>query len=144
VYFRQLGREDSWERDLKSKVASKAVDATYVNRHQGELLLQLDFYQLPELVDLKPVPGSVFLHSKSEPFDEEDVEARVKDNWLSWFKLETVQLHASGHCSEPEMRDLVRTISPKAVIPVHTEFPDRFVNFGPKVMQPARRGSLEI
>ena len=144
VYFRQLGREDMWERDLKAKVASKAVDATYVNRHQGELLLQLDFYQLPELVDLKPVPGSLFLHSKSEPFDEEDVEARVKDNWLERFKLRPVQLHASGHCSEPEMRDLVRTVSPKVVIPVHTEHPERFTAFGPKVVQPSYRGTTDL
>jgi len=144
VYFRQLGREDMWEKDLKAKVASRAVDATYVNRHQGEVVLQLDFYQLPELVDLKPVAGSAFIHSKSEPFDEEDIEARVKDNWLKWFKLNPVQLHASGHCSEPEMKELVRTINPRAVIPVHTQHPDRFTAFGPKVVQPTHRGSLEL
>ncbi len=142
VYFRQLMKEDTWEKDLKAKVASKAVDATYVNRHQGELMLQLDFYQLPELVDLKPIPGSLFLHSKSEPFDEEDVEAQVKDNWLARFKLNPVHLHASGHCSEPEMRDLVRAVNPKSVIPVHTEHPDRFTAFGPKVQQPSYRGTL--
>jgi ribonuclease J len=144
VYFRQLSREDSWEKDLKAKVASKAVDATYVNRHPGEVMLQLDFYQLPELVDLKPAPGSVFIHSKSEPFDEEDVEVEVRDNWLKRFGLDPVQLHASGHCSEPEVRELVRTIDPKSVIPVHTEHPDRFVGFGPRVLQPSYRGTLEL
>ena len=48
--------------------ASKAVDATYVNKHQPDLILQLDFYQLTELVDLKPVAHSPFIQSKSEPF----------------------------------------------------------------------------
>ena len=144
VYFRQLSREDTWEKDLKAKVASRAVDATYVNRHQGVLMLQLDFYQLTELVDLKPDAGSVFLHSKSEPFDEEDVSGVVQENWAKRYALRMVQLHASGHCSEPEVRDLVRTIAPKTVVPVHTEYPDRFVNFGPRVMQPSYRGTLEL
>lgn len=144
VYFRQMGREDRWEKDLKAQVAAKAVDATYVNRHQSELMLQLDFYHLTELVDLKPVPGSTFIHSKSEPFDEEDIEAHVRDNWLRRFQLQPIQLHASGHCSEPEMRDLVRTINPKIVIPVHTEHPDRFEAFGPRVVQPTYRGSLDL
>ena len=144
VYFRQLSREDEWEKELKRQVASKAVDASYVNKHQGEVLLQLDFYQLPELVDLKPVAGSVFIHSKSEPFDEEDVEAEIRDNWLQRFQLQHVQLHASGHCSEPEMRDLVRAVNPKVVVPVHTEHPERFEPFGPRVMQPSYRGTLEL
>jgi ribonuclease J len=144
VYFRQMGREDNWEKDLKRQVAAKAVDSAWVNKHQGELLVQLDFYQLPELIDIKPLPGSVFIHSKSEPFDEEDLEAEIRDNWLKWFHLQHVQLHASGHCSEPEVRDMVRTISPKVVVPVHTEHPERFEQFGPRVMQPSYRGTLEL
>ena len=144
VYFRQLSREDTWEKDLKAKVASKAVDATYVNRNQKDLMLQLDYYQLPELVDLKPVAGSPFIHSKSEPFDEEDITGEILGNWVKWFRLQYVQLHASGHCSEAEMRDLVRTINPKVVLPVHTQHPERFEQFGPKVVQPTYRGTLEL
>src|SRR5437867_5309474 len=144
VYFRQLTKQDEWEKDLRSKVASKAVDATYVNKHQSELLLQLDFYQLTELVDLKPIEHSPFIHSKSEPFDEEDVEERVRDNWLRRFGLQHVQIHASGHCSMPEIQDMVRAIDPKVVIPVHTEHPDLFTTFGPKVLQPAYRGSMDL
>jgi len=144
VYFRQLQKEDVWEKDLKAQVASKAVDATYVNKHQKDLMLQLDYYQLPELVDLKPVAGSPFIHSKSEPFDEEDITGEILANWLKWFRLQYVQLHASGHCSEAEMRDLVRTVNPKVVLPVHTQHPERFEAFGPKVVQPTYRGTLEL
>jgi len=144
VYFRQLTREDEWEKVLKRQVAARAVDSTFVNKHQGELLLQLDFYQLPELVDLKPAPGSVFIHSKSEPFDEEDIEGRVRDNWLKRFQLQHVQLHASGHCSMPEMRDLVRAVNPRTVVPVHTEHPELFEHFGPKVVQPTYRGTMDL
>jgi len=144
VYFRQLTKQDEWEKDLKSKVASKAVDATYVNKHQPELMLQLDYYQLTELVDLKPALHSPFIHSKSEPFDEEDVTGDILNNWLRRFGLDYHQIHASGHCSQAEMQEMVRTINPKVVIPVHTEHPELFTTFGPKVTQPTYRGSLEL
>ena len=42
------------------------------------------------------------------------------------------------------MRDLVRTINPKVVLPVHTQHPERFEAFGPKVVQPTYRGTLEL
>ena len=144
VYFRQLSREDEWEKALKRQVAAKAVDSTYVNKHQTELMLQLDFYQLTELVDLKPVAHSPFIHSKSEPFDEEDITGEILANWLKRFGLQYVQIHASGHCSQAEMQDLVRTINPKVVMPVHTQYPERFEAFGPKVVQPTYRGTTEL
>ncbi len=144
VYARDLSKQDQWEKDVKAAVPSKIVDSEYVNKHQKELLMQLDFYQLTELVDLKPEPGSVFIHSKSEPFEEEDLEAAIRDSWMKWFKLQLVQLHASGHCSQPEVRDLVRTVNPKVVVPVHTQHPELFEAFGPRVMQPTYRGTLTL
>ncbi len=144
VYFRDLAKVDVWERDLRTKVASKAVDAAYVNRHQRELLLQLDFYHLTEIVDLKPAEHSPFIHSKSEPFDEEDVEEKIRDNWLRTFGLRHEQIHASGHCSQAEVRDMVRAIDPKIVIPVHTEHPELFESFGSAVTLPTHRGSIEL
>ena len=144
VYFRQMSREDPWEKELRSKMSSKAVDAAYVNRNQPELVVQLDFYQLTEIVDLKPVEHSPFIHSKSEPFDEEDVEEKIRDNWLRKFGLRHVQIHASGHCSQAELQDMIRAIHPDVVIPVHTEHPELFETFGPRVLQPTYRGTLEL
>ena len=144
IYFRQMSKEDVWEKELKSKIASKAVDATYVNKHQPDLILQLDFYQLTELVDLKPVAHSPFIQSKSEPFDEEDITGDILSNWLRRFGLQYVQIHASGHCSQAEVRDMVRAIDPKVVIPVHTEYPALFEAFGPKVVQPTYRGTIDL
>ena len=144
VYTRDMSKQEQWEKDVKAAVPSKVVDSAYVNAHQKELLLQLDFYQLTELVDLKPEPGSVFIHSKSEPFEEEDLEGAIRDNWMKWYKLHLVQLHASGHCSQPEVRDLVRTVNPGVVVPVHTEHPELFESFGPRVVQPTYRGTIGL
>jgi ribonuclease J len=125
-----------WERNLLSQLRSKVVTSEYVNRHQEEILVQLDFETLPELIDIKPAPGSPFIHSKSEPIEEDDeVEATLR-NWIEFFQLRRHQFHASGHMSEPEIAEMIRQIAPKTVIPVHTEHPERFTRFAPRVIQP--------
>ena len=35
--------------------------------------------------------------------------------------------HASGHASGPDLIDIIRTIRPKMLIPVHTERPEAFI-----------------
>jgi len=136
VYDRQMISPKVWERNLLSQLRSKVLTSEYVNRHQEEILVQLDFETLPELIDIKPAPGSPFIHSKSEPIEEDDeVEATLR-NWIEFFQLRRHQFHASGHMSEPEIAEMIRQIAPKTVIPVHTEHPERFTRFAPKVIQP--------
>ena len=106
-----------WERPF----IKDAVNFEHVNCHQGELLLNLDFYHFAELVDIHPDPGGHFIHSMSEPYSEEDLEAEVMQNWLRHFELRFHQIHASGHCSRREIEALVKEVNPKHVIPVHTE-----------------------
>jgi mRNA degradation ribonuclease J1/J2 len=38
--------------------------------------------------------------------------------------------------SEREIAEMIKAIAPKVVIPVHTEHPERFVRFAPRVVQP--------
>lgn len=136
VYNRQMLKTYAWEEDVFPRVPAKVVTSDYVNKHQGELLIQLDFETLPELIDIKPAPGSPFIHSKSEPFEEDDEAEATLRNWVRFFKLRRHQYHASGHMAEAEIAEMVRAIDPKVVIPVHTEHPERFVSFGPKVVSP--------
>ena len=88
--------------------------------------MDLDFYQLTELIDIKPEVGSHFIRSMSEPFSEEDIEDEVLHNWLVHFGLNFHQLHASGHLNREQIRDVVSEINAKKVFPVHTENSDLF------------------
>ena len=144
VYDRLMLRPKTAEKDILEQMKSKVVSSDYVNKHQKELLLQLDFTILPELIDIKPEPGSPFIHSKSEPIEEDDEVEAVLRNWVRFFKLRRFQFHASGHMSEPEIAELVRTINPRTVIPVHTEHPERFTAFGPRVVQPEREKPISL
>lgn len=106
-----------WERPFMNKM----VTYEFVRKNQKSLIMDLDFYQFTELIDIKPCSNSCLIHSMSEPFSEEDVEDLVMHNWLDHFGMEFRQLHASGHLNKDQIVDLVRYIGPKKVFPVHTE-----------------------
>ena len=111
-----------WER----KFMEKMVNYEFVREHQSEIVMDLDFYQFAELVDIRPDPGSHFIHSMSEPYSEEDIEDVVMHNWLDHFKIKFHQLHASGHLNRRQLTDLINYIKPKRIFPVHTENPKLF------------------
>lgn len=144
VYDRQFLRQETWEKNLFAQLGDRVVTADEVRRNQGELVIQLDFTTLPELVDIQPVAGSPFIHSKSEPIEENDEVERAMENWVRFFKLRRFQFHASGHMSEREIADMIREIRPKTVIPVHTEYPGRFAQFAPGVIEPRVNRPMEV
>jgi len=121
-----------WERTFMGRMA----DAVFIHENQRKLIMDLDFYQFAELIDIKPEPGSIFIHSMSEPFSEEDLEDAVLHNWLKHFGLQFHQLHASGHLCKEEIKNVVKTVNAKKVFPVHTESPDLFKKISKKVQEP--------
>jgi ribonuclease J len=106
-----------WER----KFMNKMVDCKYVRKNQRKLIMDLDFFQFAELIDIKPEDSSHFIHSMSEPFSEEDIEDQVMHNWINHFKMKFHQVHASGHMSKDQLVEMVDEIKPKRAFPVHTE-----------------------
>ena len=129
VYFRRKKtgtfiEEDYylWERTFMQRM----VTADEVHENQSGLVMDLDFYQFGELIDIKPDKGSHFIHSMSEPFSEEDIEDQVMHNWLNHFKIKFHQLHASGHMKRQELMEMIERVNPKKVFPVHTENPAFF------------------
>lgn len=129
VYFKrkksgEFAEEDyyQWERPF----LDKGVDFDYVHRHQARVLLNLDFYDFAELVDIQPDKGGHFIRSMSEPLSEEEIEEEVLRNWLDHFGLHLHNIHASGHCSKEEIAQIIKEIRPKLLLPVHTEYPQLF------------------
>jgi ribonuclease J len=129
-----------WERAFMDKM----VTYDYVHKNQKKLVMDLDFYQFTELIDIKPKAGSHFIHSMSEPFSEEDIEDQVMHNWIDHFKLEFHQMHASGHMSKEALADMINGIKPKRLFPVHTENQLLFKNYYPNTqpVQPAKEYPL--
>lgn len=107
----------TWERPFLNKIATSED----INKNQHSLIMDLDFTQFTELIDIKPAASCHFIHSMSEPFSEEDIEDTVMHNWLRHFKMRFYQLHASGHMNKQELINMVNTIQPKQAFAVHAE-----------------------
>jgi len=88
--------------------------------------------------------ASIKVHSKSEPFEEDDPNDEVMHHWLEYFGLVYHQLHASGHLSREEVAAAIAQVNPKVVIPVHTEHPELFKEFHPHVKLPKNFSSLDL
>ncbi len=134
VYGRTKKRFYNWEKPF----LPEAISAEEVRAHGSQYLLSLDLMHFAELIDIRPPAGSPFIHSMSEPFSEEDINDRVFHNWLKHFGLSFHQMHASGHCSGPELSEIARAMRPKRLFPVHTEHPEAFLDLGSFVRPPEK------
>jgi ribonuclease J len=97
-----------------------------------------------ELIDLRPEPGSPYIHSMSEPFSEDDVSDQIMHRWLEHFGLSFHQYHASGHASGPELESIVHALGPATVYPVHTEHPEAFQGWAKRTVSPELGESYRV
>jgi ribonuclease J len=132
-----LGYSTDWDKQDESTIDIEhyecGVRAYDIAADPGRYLLHLDFFELNELIDLRPPPGSVYVSAVSEPFNMEmELDRDRLRHWLQRFGVnppgfEPMYAHASGHASGPEIVEMIRQINPKVLIPVHTEHPEVFV-----------------
>ncbi|MHA1799559.1 MAG: MBL fold metallo-hydrolase [Candidatus Helarchaeota archaeon] len=124
IYNRNLKRYLKWEKEFFNY--DNLVDEEYVRNNQEKLIMALDFVYFQEIIDIKPINGSLFLHSMSEAWDERDLSDEIKKNWCNKFNLKYLQAHSSGHCTKEEIFENINNINPKLIIPIHTEHSELF------------------
>jgi len=126
---------DDWER--KFLEVANAVKADWIHKNQAEALVCLSFWDMNELIDIDPNPGSIYVHSTSEPHNEEQVidEQRL-NNWIGFFGLKKHHFHCSGHADGKEIREMIQTINPKELMPIHTQQPGLFEKIHENVKRP--------
>jgi len=117
--------------------ASNAIRADEVHSEQEDLLIHLTFWDINELVDINPSPGAIYIHSSSEPHNEEQIIDQVRlDNWLDHFKLKKYHYHCSGHASGLEIKEIIERVKPKTLMPIHTMEPHLFEGLHRNVKMP--------
>jgi ribonuclease J len=141
VYYRKKKSRTYSEKDYfvwERKYLDRIVTSDELYDYPKDYLVNLDFYNFGELIDIRPVEGSHFIYSMSEPFTEEDIEAEILHNWLGHFGLKYHQLHASGHMSRADLRDALDMIKPGMVFPMHTQGADKFKEIYEAVTPPEK------
>jgi ribonuclease J len=117
---------DTWERTYFS--LKNIISAKEISEHQKEYVMFMNYFQLNNLLDLKPMEGSVLIRSVCEPFCEEmELDQKRVDNWLKLFGLyPEKKIHSSGHACGPAIFDMIKKINPKKLYPIHTTKPEAF------------------
>ena len=120
-----------WEREYLNRDNCVCYEDLKIH---SEYMFYCNYFQLNELIDIKPTPGSVYIRSVTEPFDEEmELDSRRVYNWLNLFRLTQYgrrpddRLHASGHASGDELMSMIGEMNPRRIVPIHTEHPEAFM-----------------
>ena len=121
--------EDYTDAFVKQRLSyPNIVTAEEVAAKPSDYLVVLNYWYFNSLVDLCPVGSNgLYIHSLSEPFNEEmGLSHKRMMNWLSRFSLRFMQSHCSGHINGLDLHEIISTIAPKRLFPIHTEHPESF------------------
>ena len=128
VYQKHKKRYERWEHEILNSV--KSVSADEVARKQRELILISSYYDLEEFIEVEPQPGSCYILSASEPFNEEmELDFERLSNWLNHLGLPQYHIHVSGHIMPTQLRDVIQRIGCTKLYPIHTEHPNLFSRY---------------
>jgi ribonuclease J len=119
-----------WEKRLVDEYPDKVKGAFELSKQQCNVVLAMSFYDLEELIEIQPKPGSCYILSASEPFNEEmEIDFERLVNWLDHFGLPQYHVHVSGHMMPLQLKSTLQKINAKTVFPVHTENAQLFCRF---------------
>jgi ribonuclease J len=76
--------------------------------------------------------GATYIYSQWEGYWEQGSYDKLKD-WLERNAIPKYSIHTSGHASPVDLKRIVAAINPRRVVPIHTFFPERYVELFPNV-----------
>jgi ribonuclease J len=130
IFRKSKERLYSWEKRILQQHSDKVVDAEQVSKHQQSIILTISLYDLEQLVEIQPLPGSCYIFSSSEPFNEEmEIDFEKLVNWLKHYGLPQYHVHVSGHITPLRLKNFLKEINAKKIFPVHTENAELFAKF---------------
>lgn len=130
IFAREKRRLYEFEKCVMEDLPDKMMSKDDIRKNQSSCLLLASLYDMNEIAKIKPGVGSIYIHSSSEPFEEEmEISYQKLHNWLDYLGMPLVQIHASGHANPFELKEMIREILPKRVVPIHTKSPDLFKKF---------------
>lgn len=76
--------------------------------------------------------GAKYIYSQWEGYWERGAYDMLKD-WLERHSIPKVSIHTSGHASPGKLKNLVKSINPNKVVPIHSFFPEKYPELFPNV-----------
>jgi len=105
-----------------------AKTAAEISKDPKKYFCALGYFTFNSLLDMKLKSGTVYIHSASEPYNEEQIISQKRvNNWLDKFGMDKHQIHCSGHAKGEDLLEIVKNIDAKMLYPIHTEHPTEYV-----------------
>jgi len=141
IYWKESGSSFKWQKNMRERYGHLTVGPKDIAANQDKFICCFSYYDVNELAYIRPAPGSIYIFSSCEAFNEEmELDAEKLRLWINKLGLTVYgkitekdeeqskdPFHVSGHASRTDLMNLVRTIRPKTLIPVHTEHPEDYV-----------------
>ena len=109
-------------RDKEFASRHNTWNAQEIAKIEHKVLCAMGFFSFTALIDMKPDPGAIYIHSASEPYTEEqEISQERLDAWVDHFGMYKFQCHCSGHARSEDLLQVAEEINPSALYPVHTE-----------------------
>ena len=98
-----------------------------VRAGQENFMIRADNFSFMELIDIEP-ENAIYIHSTTGAFNTEmELSKEITDNWLSHFNIPQYEhFHVSGHAKGSELLEMIRTVEPDILYPIHTDDPGAF------------------
>ncbi|NIP61707.1 MAG: MBL fold metallo-hydrolase [Nitrosopumilaceae archaeon] len=132
IYLPKRGSGKYSDRDYKGNDREfldlhNAWTAEQIAARPDKVLCAIGFYSFTALIDMKVKPGARYIHSSSEPYNEEQELSQERlSAWIEHFGMQKFQSHCSGHARGKDLLEAVNEINAKRLFPIHTEHPDSF------------------
>jgi len=108
--------------------------AEQIAARPDKVLCAIGFYSFTALIDMKPKSGALYIHSASEPYNEEQELSQERiDAWLEHFGMNKFQSHCSGHARGRDLIKAVSEIKADMLFPIHTEHPEAYKGRVPNI-----------
>ena len=150
IYLPKKGSGRYQDTDYKGK------DKEFVSRHntwnaqeiaknEGKVLCAMGFYSFTALIDMKPEPGAIYIHSASESYNEEQEISQERINaWMDHFGINKFQCHCSGHARRKDLLQIVDEINARTLYPIHTEHPEIYKRIVKNAFEVVERKSYSL
>lgn len=122
VFSRNKSSVSAWEEEVRNEVEVQYGED--IKPIQEDVVLVASYYDMNDLMEVEPKPGSIFILSQSEFFDESgEIQHGKLINWCEHYGMPQYQVHSSGHATPHELKTIIQKIDPETVIPIHTNKP---------------------
>ena len=146
---RQLSMDyKGWQQEFLDY--KNAIDYRDVSKNQKELVFYCSDFNLQNLIDVKPNPGSSYIRSLTEHFnDEMEMQHEIIKNWLVHFGLiskerDWNQIHVSGHGDGEQIKHVIDGANAKKLIPIHTQHDEYHKKWHSNVHTVSKDGIFEL